>query len=87
MIGACCAVLAFPSAGFWASNGAAALLKYKMAIVRIKQIFPGTNAPHAKRFRSAREHSIVRKTRVANKNATPSKNWCRKRHHIGILYH
>jgi hypothetical protein len=44
MIGGLGTVLAGASVGFWASNGAAALLKYKMAIVRIKQTFPTTSA-------------------------------------------
>jgi hypothetical protein len=43
MIGARGAVLIVTSVGFWASNGAAALLKYKMAIVRIKQTFLTTS--------------------------------------------
>lgn len=44
MIGGLGTVLAGASVGFWASNGAAALLKNKMAIFRIKKTFPTTSA-------------------------------------------
>jgi len=49
MIGARGPVAGASAAGFWASKGAAALLKYKKAIVRINQAFPGPNAPLCKK--------------------------------------
>ena len=49
MIGACGPVAGAAAAGFWASTGAAALVKHKKAIVRIKQAFPGPNTPLCKK--------------------------------------
>ena len=45
MTGARGSVAGAAAAGFWASNGAATLVKHKKAIVRINQAFPGPNAP------------------------------------------